>query len=119
MKEPKFEFYVVNYNPNENKCEMFNIFDNIHVYDGCLKLIKKHLNNKKNFPFDEFMEEVRGTIAWQEWGRYEYECSVGAPFEDDLNNLQKIDCYWQALPNIKLICEMLIIRYKEYLKDTN
>ena len=116
-KEPNFQFYVVNYNSNSKECEMFNIFNNIHVYDECLRLVKKHLRNKKEFPFEEFKEEVRRTIAWQEWGRFEYECSVGAPFEDNLDNLKKVDCYWQALPNIDLICEMLISRYKASIKE--
>lgn len=116
-REPKFEFYVINYNHNSHECEMFNIFNNIYVYEGCLKQVKKHLRNKKAFPFEQFMEEVRRTIAWQEWGRFEYEISCGYPFEEDAEKLQKVDCYWQALPNIKLICEMLILRYKEYLKE--
>lgn len=114
MKEPNFEFYVVNYDFNKRKCEMFNIFRNIHVYDECLKAVKKHLRNKKKFPFEDFVEEVRKTIMWQEWSRVEYECSVGDPFPDSLDKLQKVDCYWQALPNIKLIAEMLILRYKEF-----
>ena len=114
MKEPKFEFYVINYNHNKKECEMFNIFNNINVYEQCLKLVKKHLRNKKKFPFSDFKEEVRKTIMWQEWGRCEYEISVGYPFEEDANNLKKVDCYWQAEPNIEIICEMLISRYKKF-----
>lgn len=116
VNKPNFEFYVINYNHNKKTCEMFNIFNNIHVYNECLRLVKKHLRNKKKFPFADFMEEVRRTISWQEWGRFEYEISVGHPFEEDANNLQKVDCYWQATPNIKLICEMLILRYRDSQK---
>ena len=115
MKEPNFEFYVVNYDFNKRKCEMFNIFRNIHVYDYCLKAVKKYL--RKGMDYAEFREEVLKTIQWQEWSRVEYECSVGDPFPKTVEELQKIDCFWQAVPNIDIICMMLITRYKEWKRE--
>ena len=116
MKEPNFEFYVVNYDFNKHKCEMFNIFRNIHVYDYCLKAVKKYL--RKGMDYAEFREVLK-TIQWQEWSRVEYECSVGDPFPKTVEELQKIDCYWQAAPNIDIICMMLITRYKEWKREAN
>lgn len=110
MKTPYFEFYVVNYDFNKKRCEMFNIFRNIHVYDYCLKAVKLYAENKVEYA--EFRKEVLGIIQWQEWSRVEYECSVGEPFPKTVEELQKIDCYWQAEPNIDNICLMLIERYK-------
>ena len=66
---------------------------------------------------DELQEEIKRTIRWQEWSRYEYECSAGPAFPKDLNELTKIDCYWQAEPNMKVITEMCIARTKEFLKE--
>ena len=78
MKKPNFEFYVVNYNFNKRQCEMFNIFNNIHVYDYCLKAVKLYAENKVKYA--DFRKEVLDVIQWQEWSRVEYECSVGDPF---------------------------------------
>ena len=64
MKKPNFEFYVVNYDFNKKRCEMFNIFRNIHVYDYCLKAVEKYVKNK--IEYAEFREEARSTIQWQE-----------------------------------------------------
>lgn len=116
MSEPNFEFYVVNYDFNTGKCEMYNIFRNIHVYESSLKEVKKHLRNKTKYPYIRFCEEIRKIIMWQEWGRIQYEISVGKPFAESINDLRKIDCYFQAQPNIEVICDMLIKRYKNWAK---
>lgn len=116
MKEPNFEFYVVNYDFNRRECVMYNIFDNIHVYDYCLRHVKRHLRHKKQYNREDLKKDVLQTISWQEWARAEYECSVGDPFPRTVDELKKIDCYWQAEPNIDIIVDMLISRYKEYKK---
>lgn len=121
MSYPNYEFYVVNQKMNRpvngDYVEMFNIFENWLISEDVFKLCKKHLRNKKKFPFEELQEEIRKTIMWQEWSRYEYECSVGPAFPDDLAELKKIDCYWQAEPNMKVITEMCIKRTREFLKE--
>ena len=35
--------------------------------------------------YAEFKEELRKDIMWQEWSRFQYEISVGQPFEEDCN----------------------------------
>ena len=50
---------------------------------------------------------------WQEWSRCEYEISVGDAFEEDVNKLEKWDCYKQAEPNMEVITDMCIKRVKE------
>ena len=122
MDYPKYEFYVVCQKMNrpvgkEGYVERFNIFQNWLVAEGVFKACKKHLRNKKKFTFEELQKEIDGIISWQEWSRYEYECSVGPAFPDSLDELKKIDCYWQAEPNMKVITEMCIKRTKEFLKE--
>ena len=121
MDYPNYEFYVVcqkmNRPVNGDYIEMFNIFDNWLVSEDVFKLCKKHLRNKKKFTFDELQEEIERTIRWQEWSRCEYECSAGPAFPDSLDELKKIDCYWQAEPNMKVITEMCIKRTREFLKE--
>lgn len=117
---PNYEFYVLRQymnKPSSRGAERFNIFQNWLVSENVFKFCKKHLRNKKKFTFEELQEEIRKTIMWQEWGRYEYECSAGPAFADSLDKYEKIDCYWQAEPNMKVITEMCIKRTKEFLKE--
>ena len=125
----QFEYYVLNYNFNEHKVEMFNVFWNWNVQEWAEKEIKKYLRaprkykKQKNgdgealYGFDALCDEIRSIIMWQEWSRREYEISVGDAFETDCNKLEKWDCYDQCVPNIKMITRDIIRQYKEQLKE--
>lgn len=130
-EKPKFEFYVLNYDPNARKVFSFNIFNNIGVRKETFKEVKKYLKNPKKYEsqplwgdtdspklygFDAFCRELDSIIRWQEWGRREYEISVGDLFEEDLSKYEKWDCYQQAQPNIEIIARDVIYQYKESLK---
>ena len=118
MDYPKYEFYVINENFNAKEIVMYNIFNNWLVSEDVFKYCKKHLRNKKKYTFEQLQEDIRRTIQWQEWSRCEYEVQVGSLFiEDYEKELKKIDCYWQAEPNMKLITEMCVKRTKEFLKE--
>ena len=124
----KFEFYVLNYNFNKHKVEMFNIFKNINVQEDVEKLVRRYLRSPNKFTycdydgtnykygFDALCEEIKRTIKWQEWGRREYEISVGDAFEQDIDNLEKWDCYMQCEPNIEVITREVIYQYKQQSK---
>ena len=127
----QFEFYVLNYNFNRRKVEMFNIFNNILVQERTEKAVRKYLRSPKNFVyksfhkdvepiygFDALVKEIDSIIHWQEWSRSEYECSVGYAFETDCEKLEKWDCYGQAKPNMKMITYEIIRQYKEQMKKT-
>lgn len=122
----KFEFYVLNYNPYSNKVEMYNIFNNAKVQLTTKDAIKKYLKNPKEYSFvwdktligfPALVKEIDSIIAWQEWSRLEYEISCGKPFETDCENLQKIDCYYQAHANIETITREVLRQYKIQLKS--
>ncbi len=115
--KPNLKFYVLNWDHNQNKVIRFNIFNNINVYEETIKYVKKYLRNKKTFTYEQLKEEIRKTIQWQEWSRYEYEISVGRPFCDNIDELQKIDCYWQAEENIEGITDMAIKAVKQAMKE--
>ena len=125
----QFEFYVLNYNTNGNKVEMFNVFNNIRVQEWTEKAVRKYLRTPKRFMsepynkneeilygFDALVEEIRRTIAWQENGRRQYEISVGDAFTTDCTKLEKWDCYDQCKPNMRMIAYEVIRQYKEQLK---
>lgn len=134
----QFEYYVLNYNFNKKKVENFNIFQNCLVQEYTEKAVRKYLRAPKKFKhivqyenkllgreeialygFDALVEEIDRTIAWQERGRREYECSVGDAFTTDCNKLEKIDCYYQSKPNMKIIAREVIFQYKKQLKEKN
>ena len=115
MKNPNFEFYVLNYDFNRRRVVLFNIFQNIQVYDCALDVTKRRARNKIND--EEFREELKSIIHWQEWARREYEISVGDAFETDCNKLEKWDCFEQAAPNIEVIADMCLKRYRQWKKE--
>lgn len=126
----KFEFYVLNYEWNENKVVNFNIFNNIEVSKYTEKAVRKYLRSPKNFKyqryykeelltgFDGFCAELDSIIRWQEWGRREYEISVADAFETDLDKFEKWDCYEQCRPNIRIIAREVIYQAKQQMKDS-
>ena len=129
----KFEFYVLNYNFNKKCVENFNIFNNITLNDAVEKEVRTYLRSPKKYyymkhglwvgentyiyGFDGLCETIKSLIMWQEWGRVEYEISVGDAFEKDLDNFEKWDCYKQCIPNIPMITREIIWQYKQQLKE--
>ena len=128
-----FEFYVLNYNHNSKKVEMFNIFNNWVLDNAVQKEVKKYIRNPSKykstkynyetkeddyiFGFEGFKQEILSLIRWQEWSRCEYEIGVTEPFTQDLNTIEKWDCYMQCEPNIEIICHEVIRQYKAAMKD--
>ena len=131
----QFEFYVLNYDTNRNKVEMFNIFNNTRVQEWTEKAVRKYLRAPKKFKyivqyankflnreeiiiygFDALIKEIDSIIHNQQWSRREYEISVGDVFETDINNYEKWDTYSQAKPNMTIITHEVIRQYKEQLK---
>lgn len=123
MKDVNFEYYVLNYDHNKGEVYLFNIFRNIHVYEKTKEEVKKYLKDpekysredstgKKVFGFEAFCKELASIIMWQEWSRYEYEISAGAPFEKNPEKLEKWDCWMQCAPNIEMIAREVIYQYK-------
>ena len=125
----QFEYYVLNYNHNEQQVKPYNIFNNVYVQEYTEKAVRKYLRNPKKFTyksfdgkeeiygFDALVREVDGIIAWQEKYRRQYEVSVGDAFEDDCSKLEKWDCYMQTKPNMRMIVREIIYQYKEQKKS--
>ena len=132
----QFEFYVLNYDFNKKKVVNYNVFNNISVQEWTEKAVRKYLRAPNKFKhivqyenkflgkeeialygFEALVEEINRTIAWQEYGRREYECSVGDAFETDCEKLEKWDTYSQAKPNMVIIAHEVIRQYKEQLKN--
>ena len=50
----RFEYYVLNYNHNEQKVKSYNIFNNVYVQEYTEKAIRKYLRNPKKFTYKSF-----------------------------------------------------------------
>ncbi len=115
------EFYVLNYDFNANKIVNFNIFRNWKFKEAAIRDAERLLDGEIDFA--EFKEELRKDLAWQEWGRCEYEIAVGSIFDrKDKQVWEKWDCYEQAKPNMDLIAKMVVrevrrARYDEEICD--
>lgn len=122
----KFEYYVLNYDHNKKEIVNYNIFNNFYLNQKANELIEKYYNlkNKNKYTSKDFFEnkvyhgfealcyDIKRFIMYEEWSRFEYEIAVGPIFEDNFEHFQKIDCYFQAKPNIPMIVRELLYQYK-------
>lgn len=115
-KDIKFEWYVLNEDVNRKEIVPFNIFQNYSVNEETNRLCKKY--KSENMSFEVFTEKLGRIIQWQEWARCEYEIVVAPLIVKDENNREwkKIDCYAQAMPNIKLIAKYVLEEYYPKMK---
>ena len=101
-------------------------------------------NKEVVYGFDGLCREIESILRHELWSRCEYEIAVGSLFTTELKdvvrevdrgeiatkilydelkkkserngNLEKIDCFYQAKPNIPMIVREVIYQYKEQLK---
>lgn len=114
MKKLKFEWYVMNENHNTKEIKPYNIFNNYIVNDRANELCREY--KSKKLTFEEFTEQLRRTIMYQEWSRCEYEIVVSSLFDEEHKTDTKIDCYEQVLPNIKILAKYVLEEYYPTLK---
>lgn len=122
----QFKYYVLNYDINQQKVKMFNIFQNSLLNKYTEKEVKKYLRAPSKYMykrdtielqgFAALCKEIDGLIMWQEWSRCEYEIGVCNILETNVEKLEKWDCYQQCKPNIETITRDVIAQYKQYLK---
>ena len=85
------EWYVYHHNPNAQKIEKWNIFNN-WVFDGEVKrLLHKKLSK------DEFAENLRKLLLYYFWSKCEYEVII-SPWVGNGDEV-KIDIYDQVMLN--------------------
>lgn len=95
-----FEYYVLNYNFNRDKIELFNIFDNYYVQEQTEKEIKKYLRSPKDYKYESFFKDeepiygfdglckqFESILRHEEWARCEYEIAVGSIFITELSDI--------------------------------
>ena len=99
---PKFEFYVLNYDSNAKKVINYNIFNNCIVYKETLEEVEKYCKNPNKYCYSDnisrddsyvygfkaFYLALSRIIKYEEWSRREYEIFVGDDLKMILKNLK-------------------------------
>lgn len=86
------EWYVYHHNPNAQKIEKWNIFNNWVFCDEVEKLIHKQQLSK-----EEFSEKVRKELMYRFWSKCEYEVII-SPWVGKADEI-KVDAYNQVMLN--------------------
>lgn len=121
----RFEYYVLNYDHNKKEIINYNIFNNYYVNERANEFLDKYCNleDKENYISQDFRNktvyhgfaalcyDIDRIIMYEEWSRVQYEISAGPPFCDDFDKYVKLDCYYQAKPNMEMIVRELIYQY--------
>jgi len=101
------KWYVLNYNFNDKKIELFNIFRSCRFNDGVEKLLKKYTT------FDNFLKELNNLAMYCFWCKAEYEIMCGDLFPKTIEELEKIDVYYQIKENMEVLAKYIITEYNK------
>jgi hypothetical protein len=112
----EFEYYVLNYDFHQKKVIPYNIFNNHDINLIAHELVEMYANGE--ITFAEFVCEFDKAVKARLWSRREFEISVGDAFVEDINQLEKWDCYAQVHPNIELVVLSIIrVFFEEMYKS--
>jgi len=104
------KFYVLNYDFNSKKMVMYNIFNNARLTEGIDELIANFIT------YEDFREKLKNLLMYCFWSKREYEIMATDLFEDDPGKWEKIDIYYQVLPNIDVIAKIIIDCHNENIE---
>lgn len=100
FNEEKLQFYVLISNFGNKKVDMYNIFNNIVIYEDIVKMLKKNPSR------EELRKELDSVCMNQLWGRHEYEIEARQYASND--ELIRVDAYQQVKANLDVLVDYLI-----------
>lgn len=100
IKNAKLEWYAIEYDDNEKKIQVFNVFWCIDK-EEIAKLVRK----KEIYDLLTLKTYLNREFMYHYWSKCEHEILVGDMFEEDINKFEKIDVYYQLKPNLNRIVE--------------
>jgi hypothetical protein len=103
------QWYVLNYDFNGKKIELFNIFDSANFLYGITQALKK--DNYK-----DFKEEINNWLMYSFWSKAEYEIVCGDLFVEQPEHLEKIDIYYQVKENVDILAKYILSKYNKHSK---
>lgn len=101
------KWYVLNYDFNGKKIELFNIFGSCRFSEGVEKLLKKYTT------FEDFVKELDSLAMYCFWCKREYEIMCCDLFVNEPDKLEKIDVYFQLKNNIEVLAKYIILEYNK------
>ena len=101
------KWYVLNYDFNRKKMENFNIFNSSNFLWGVSKALKEYES------FGKFKEEIDNWLKYSFWSKSEYEIACGGLFVSDIDDLEKIDVYYQMKDNVDVLCRYILTEYNK------
>lgn len=116
MKE--LRWYVLLIDPNRNKVENFNIFNSIRFGREMKFLMEdSHFDTQ-----EEFVKELRSSIRYCFWSKFEYEIAVSDLLIDSIEEweekAEKIDVAAQLEPNIEILAKYIQDNYEKGMFDS-
>ena len=100
----KYEWNVFREALNQNKMEVFNIFDHYAFMNDVKKAYTKY---KKSKNFDEFYDKVKSSLRYNFWAKCEWEIILSDwPPSKNFND-KKVDVYTQVMINEPLFRQYL------------
>lgn len=101
------EYYCFEQDFNSNEFVWFNILNKGLIEE--IEYLYKHQKTKDEYwkikTKDDFKERIRRYFSYRYWGKTERECILKNWSGHDLE--MKIDVYWQILPNLNLIIDII------------
>lgn len=88
------EWYVYDYDYNQNKIEPFNVFEHGRFYEDCKRNARKNKDN-----YDAFIKQLRMDLAYYFWSKSEWEVVI-IPWTSRSDPCSlKVDVYEQVMLN--------------------
>jgi hypothetical protein len=103
------KWYVLNRDFNENKIELFNIFQSNNFLYGIVKALEKT-------NYEDFRNEINSWLMYSFWYKSEYEIVCGGLFFKTVDDLEKIDIYYQVKQNVDILARYIITEYNKHSK---
>ena len=102
IKKANFHWYILQC--RNNKMLMVDVFNSKYYAKDIAKQIKKgKIRNKK-----DLKEWIRRQMMYYYWSKCEAEFKAGGLFVEDDEKMNKIDGYFQILPNLDIMTDMVI-----------
>lgn len=100
FNEEKLQFYVLMSGIGNKDVDMYNIFNNVVIYEDIVKILKKNPSR------EELKKELDAVCMNQLWGRYEYEIEARQYMSKD--ELIRVDAYKQVKANLDVLVDYLM-----------
>lgn len=100
FNEKKLQFYVLISGIGNKKVDMYNIFNNIVIYEDIVKMLKKNPSR------EELRKELDSVCMNQLWSRHEYEIEARQYASND--ELIRVDAYEQVKANLDVLVDYLM-----------